>query len=72
MMKLDDALAGVTALGFDTSPIIYFVEEHPRYDAVVTEMFQRIDHGTFAGVTSVITLLRALALDELELVAEQK
>ncbi len=29
MTKLDDALAGVTLLGFDTSPIIYFVEAHP-------------------------------------------
>lgn len=60
MMKLDDALAGVTALGFDTSPIIYFVEEHPQYDAVVTEIFQRIAHGTFAGITSVITLSEVL------------
>jgi hypothetical protein len=38
MTKLDDALAGVTRLGFDTAPVIYFVEAHPQYDALVTEV----------------------------------
>jgi hypothetical protein len=28
MTKLADALAGVTKLGLDTSPFIYFVERH--------------------------------------------
>jgi len=60
MMKLDDALAGVTQLGFDTSPIIYFVEAHPQYDALVTEVFQRIDDGTLTGCTSVISLSEVL------------
>jgi hypothetical protein len=36
MMKLDDALAEVTDLGFDTAPIIYFIEANPRFDALVT------------------------------------
>ncbi len=42
-MRLDDALRGVTRLGFDTSPFIYFVEAHPRYDALVT------DYRSFGG-----------------------
>jgi predicted nucleic acid-binding protein len=60
MTKLDDALAGVTRLGFDTAPIIYFVEAHPTYDALVTEIFQRVDDGTLTGVTSVISLCEVL------------
>jgi predicted nucleic acid-binding protein len=60
MTKLDDALAGVTRLGFNTAPVIYFVEAHPRYDALVTEVFQRVADGAFAGVTSVITLSEVL------------
>lgn len=60
MIRLDDALAGVTKLGFDTSPIIYFIEAHPQYDALATEVFQRAAHDTFIGVTSVISLTEVL------------
>ena len=60
MMKLDDALMGVDRLGFDTAPVIYFVEAHPRYDALVTAVFQRVAAGTLSGVTSVITLTEVL------------
>lgn len=59
-MKLDDALAGVVRLGFDTAPVIYFVEAHPRYDALVTEVFQRVASGVLGGITSVITLTEVL------------
>jgi predicted nucleic acid-binding protein len=59
-MKLDDALTGVDRLGFDTAPVIYFVEAHPRYDALVTAIFQRIAAGVLRGVTSVITLTEVL------------
>ena len=59
-MKLDDALSGVTRLGFDTSPLIYFVEANPRYDAVVTEIFKRVSSGLLLGLTSVITLCEVL------------
>lgn len=60
MIKLDDALMGVKQLGFDTSPIIYFVEANPQYDALVTEIFQRVSNGAPLGVTSVITLSEVL------------
>ena len=60
MTLLDSALADVTRLGLDTAPIIYFVEAHPRYDALVTEVFQRIANGRLVGVTSVITLTEVL------------
>jgi predicted nucleic acid-binding protein len=59
-MKLDDALRGVARLGFDTAPVIYFVEAHPHYDVLVTEVFQRVAAGALRGVTSVITLTEVL------------
>jgi hypothetical protein len=59
-MKLDDGLRGVTRLGIDTAPVIYFVEAHPTYDTLVTEIFRRIGSGAFRGITSVITLGEAL------------
>jgi|SRR5215475_823256 len=60
MTKLDDALTGVMRPGFDTSPIIYFVEANPQYDALVTEIFQRVSNGAPLGATSVITLSEVL------------
>ncbi len=60
MTKLNQALAGITKLAFDTSPIIYFIETHPHYDGLVTEIFQRVSNGIPEGVTSVITLTEVL------------
>jgi hypothetical protein len=39
MIKLDEALTGVKNFGLDTAPVIYFVEKHPKYDVLVTEIF---------------------------------
>jgi hypothetical protein len=59
-MKLDDALAGVARLGLDTAPIIYYIEAHPRYEALVEHIFDLIAGGSFTGVTSAITLTEVL------------
>jgi len=50
----------IKKLGIDSSPIIYFVEAHPRYDAPVTEIFSLIAQGTVEGFTSVISLSEVL------------
>lgn len=60
MTTLDDALTDTTRLGFDTSPIIYFVEAHPRYGAVVQALFHRLESGSVSAVTSVVTLCEVL------------
>jgi predicted nucleic acid-binding protein len=60
MMKLDEALVGVTRLGCDTAPIIYFVEAHPQYDSLITSVFQHVANGTVTAVTSVIALSEVL------------
>jgi predicted nucleic acid-binding protein len=54
-MRLADALAGVDTLALDTTPIIYFVEEHPQYRDLLANLFGRIDRGDITGVTSVVT-----------------
>src|SRR5947208_12822817 len=59
-MKLHDALSGVTALGIDTPPFIYFIERHPSYLALVREVIRRIDAGAPVGYSSVITLTEVL------------
>jgi hypothetical protein len=52
MIRLNEALAGVTALGFDTSPFIYFIERHPHYLDVTREVIRRVDAGRMRGYTS--------------------
>ncbi len=59
-MQLEEAFRNISSIGFDTASIIYFVETNPTYDAVVTAIFERIESGNIAGVTSVITLCEVL------------
>jgi predicted nucleic acid-binding protein len=59
-MKLNDALLNVALIGLDTAPIIYFVEANPKYDAIVTEIFQQINDSKIIGLTSVISLTEVL------------
>lgn len=60
-MKLADALAGVTVLGFDTAPFIYLIERHPTYLNLMRETVRRVDAGTIGGCSSVVTLTEVLA-----------
>ena len=47
-------------VGLDTSPLIYLIEEHPRYLDIVRPFFEAADRGQFQVVTSTITLLEVL------------
>lgn len=60
MKNVNDALTGVSRLGFDTAPIIYFIEANPVYDTLVNDIFQRIASKHIYGITSVITLIEVL------------
>ena len=62
MLKLMDALRGVSRLGFDTAPLIYFVERHPDYIDVAREVFRQVDVGTIEGVTGMISLAEVLVV----------
>jgi hypothetical protein len=45
MMQLDEALVGITTLGFDTSPFINFIERHPAYVDIMREIILHVDEG---------------------------
>jgi len=49
-----------TTVGLDTAPLIYFIEQHPKYLDVVRPFFQAVDRGECEVVTSVITLIEVL------------
>lgn len=59
-MKIADALSGITRLFLDTAPVIYFVERHPAYAALVDDIFDRIDRGVIQAVTSPVTLTECM------------
>lgn len=60
MMSVSESLNGVTRLAVDTSRIIYFLEEHEKYDRVVAPVFQKIAEGSVLGFSSVISLCEVL------------
>lgn len=59
-MKLSDALNGVTQLGLDSAPLIYFIERHPVYFSSMLDVIQRFDSGSLSGVLSTIALTEVL------------
>ena len=61
-MKVTDALQGVTRLFLDTAPVIYYVEKHPTYLALVAPIFGRIDADALIAVTSPVTLAECLVM----------
>lgn len=60
LINVRDALKNVSLIAFDTAPIINFVEANPVYDALVSEIFQKVDDGEIIAVTSVISLCEVL------------
>lgn len=49
-------------VGLDTAVFIYFIEEHPRYLALLEELFQKVDAGELSAVTSGVSLLEVLVI----------
>ena len=56
-----DSLRG-NIVAIDTAPLIYFIEESPAYVMIVDPFFEALQHGEFAVVTSVMSLLEALVV----------
>jgi predicted nucleic acid-binding protein len=57
----------ITAIGdgpvaLDSAIFIYFIEQHPRYLALLRPLFTHIDGGNLPAVTSTLTLLETLVL----------
>jgi len=60
MTDFETALDGITRLGIDTAPFIYFIERHPLYLQSVQNIIHKIDAGMPEGYSSVITLTEVL------------
>jgi predicted nucleic acid-binding protein len=60
MTDFETVFSGITRLGIDTAPFIYFVERHPVYLQPVQKIIRKIDAGMPQGYSSVITLTEVL------------
>jgi predicted nucleic acid-binding protein len=49
-----------TTVGLDAAPLIYYLEEHPRYLPLVDPFFEALDRGAFHVVASTVVLLEVL------------
>ncbi len=47
-------------VAFDTSPLIYYIEQQPQYSPITDDLFDAIHRGNARGMTSVLTLLEVL------------
>ena len=47
-------------LGIDSAPLIYFIEDHPRYAPTLIELFEYADRGALSLVTSTVTIAEVL------------
>lgn len=58
----------------DTAPLIYYIEESPKYSPILNKLFLENSKGEFLFQTSVITLLEVLVLpmrqNEIQLVEQ--
>jgi predicted nucleic acid-binding protein len=59
-VKVEAALQQIGRLSFDTAPVIYYVERHPRYVDVIRAVFDRVRNGLPLAVTSPVTLTECL------------
>lgn len=60
-LSLGEVCRGISRLGIDSSPIIYFVENRLPYADICAEAFREIEAGEIVGVASTLTLTEVLA-----------
>jgi len=60
LMEIDSILRTVQRLFLDTAPIIYYVENHPRYVETMERVFEALDVGRLQAITSPVTLAECL------------
>ncbi|MCB0209695.1 MAG: type II toxin-antitoxin system VapC family toxin [Anaerolineae bacterium] len=59
-LQFEQALSGITRLGFDTAPLIYYIELNPDYVDAMREIIRRLDAGVVRGYSSSLTLTEVL------------
>ena len=57
MDEFSKRLAKAKVIGLDTSVIVYFLENNPRYAPLAQITLKGIENGKWQGVTSTITLM---------------
>jgi predicted nucleic acid-binding protein len=60
-VTLSEELARFETVFFDTAPIIYYIEAHPRFGPLAKEAVEAFQKGTVTAYSSVITLAEVLA-----------
>lgn len=60
-MTLPEELTRLETIFFDTAPIIYYIEAHPRFGPLAKEAVQAFQAGRITAYSSVITLAEVLA-----------
>ena len=60
MGSLGARLRAARTVGLDSAIFIYYFEEHPRYQALCTEVFDGMEAGVIQAVTSTVTLIEVL------------
>ncbi len=59
-LSLLKTLKGIDSVAIDTSPFIYYIEEHKDYIKVIDPLFNLISQGQTIAYTSVVTLIEVL------------
>lgn len=59
-MELIDEIPRESRIALDTNALIYFIEEHAEFGAIVEPVFQAISEGIYTAVVSVVSLLEVL------------
>lgn len=59
-MKISDAVHGISRLGVETAPYIYYLENHPNYADKMEAIFQIVEAEAIDVTTSVLALTETL------------
>lgn len=59
-LKLLKMLKNINTIAIDTSPFIYYIEEHKDYTETIDPLFKQISLGRITAYTSLITLIEVL------------
>ena len=59
-LNLLKTIKGIDSVAIDTSPFIYYIEEHQDYIKVIDPLFKLIGQGQIIAYTSVVTLIEVL------------
>jgi predicted nucleic acid-binding protein len=59
-MSLAEELARIPSVFIDTAPIIYYIEAHPQYGPLVSDIVKAFQSGKLLAFSSVITLAEVL------------